>query len=106
MGSNLKKAAIAAIREWCTANGYPAKEIKDIRHVHPRALVIGHAAPRCIIVSRPWQDSEPQCKEFDKANPLDIIRTFDHRLDSGMWCATAYVVNELGGETVAVIIEE
>ena len=99
MGSNLKKAAIRAVRKWCEENGYQAKEI---RHVHPRAFVIGKAAPKCLIVSRPWQDSEPQCQEFDKANPLDIIRTFDHRLDAGMWCATAYVVTDFGGDTVAI----
>ena len=99
MNTKLKKAAAAAVRDWCKKNGKPAKAI---RHVHPRAYVIGRAAPLCLVVTAPWQDSEPQCRDFDKQNPLSILRTFDAKLDAGMWCATAYVISDGCGETVAV----
>jgi len=99
MESKLKKAASNAIRKWCASNGKPAKEV---RHVHPRAFVIGKAAPYCLIVSIPWQDSEPQCAEFDKEYPLNVLHTFDKALSAGMWCATAYVVRDGVQETIAV----
>lgn len=99
MASNLKKAAADAVRDWCKKTGKPAEKV---RHVHPRAFVLGKAAPLCLIVTRPWQDSEPQCAEFDKAHPLDVLHTFDPALTAGMWCATAYVVRGGVQETVAV----
>ena len=102
MVSKLKRAAAAAVRDWCARTGAPAK---SIRHVHPRAYVIVRAAPGCLIVARPWQDSEPQQKAFERANPIQQIRTFDKSLDAGMWCATAYVVRPGIGEPVAVYFD-
>lgn len=99
MASNLKKAAAAAVRAWCKTNSEPAKEG---RHVSPRSYVVGRAAPLCLVVTRPWQDAEPQCQEFDKRHPLAVLHTFDPALDTGMWCALAYVVRDGGSETVAV----
>lgn len=99
MASNLKKAAAAAVRAWCKKNGRAAD---SVRHVHPRAYVVGKPAPLCLVVARPWQDSEPQCKDFDKRHPLDVLHRFDPSLDAGMWCSTAYVVTAGCGETVAV----
>ncbi len=99
MTSKLKKAAADAVRAWCEKNGGP---VKSVHHIHPRCYVVGRAAPLCLIVAKPWQDSEAQCKDFDRRNPLDTLRTFDDALDAGMWCATAYVVREGCQETVAV----
>jgi hypothetical protein len=100
MTSKLKKAAADAVREWCQQQGAPV--VGAVRHIHPRAFVLGKAAPRCLIVSRPWQDSEPQRAEFDKAHPLNVLHTFDASLTAGMWCATAYVLRDGVQETVAV----
>ena len=99
MASNLKKAAAAAVRAWCEKNGKPANAV---RHVYPRSYVVGRAAPLCLVVTRPWQDAEPQCQEFDRKHPLSVLHTFDPTLDAGMWCATAYVVRAGCSETVAV----
>lgn len=99
MTSKLKKAAADAVRAWCVKNGKPAE---IVRHVHPRAYVVGRAAPYCLVVSVPWQDSEPQVQEDDRRYPLDVLHTFDAALDAGMWCATAYVVRGGVQETVAV----
>ena len=99
MASNLKKAASAAVREWCKKNW---RAVDSVRHVHQRAYVVGKPAPLCLVVARPWQDSEPQCKDFDKRHPLYVLHRFDPSLDAGMWCATAYVVTSWCSETVAV----
>lgn len=99
MASNLKKAAADAVRAWCKKQGVPAKQV---RHIFPRAYVIGRAAPLCLVVTCPWQDAEPQCKSFCRSNPLAVLHTFDPALDAGMWCALAYVVREGCSETVAV----
>ena len=99
MASKLKKAAADAVRAWCKKNGGAATVV---RHIHPRAFVIGKAAPRCLIVSRPWQDSEKNLQEFDRAHPLVVLHTFDASLDAGLWCATDYVVRGGVQETVAV----
>jgi hypothetical protein len=95
----LKKAATAAVRAWCKKSGKPADAV---RHVYPRSYVVGRAAPLCLVVARPWQDAEPQCRDFGRNCPLQVIHTFDPALDAGMWCATAYVVRHGCSETVAV----
>jgi len=99
MSSKLIKAATKAIRDWCRDTGEPAEQI---RHVHPRAYVVGRAAPLCLIVAEPWVDSEPQCQEFNRLNPLATVHRFDARLDAGMWCTTGYVVRNDCSETVAI----
>lgn len=99
MTSMLMKRATTAIREWCAKNGKPAESIK---HVHPRAYVVGHAAPLCLIVAAPWADSEPQCQAFDKANPMATVHRFDKSLKAGMWCTTGYVIGGGIQEPVAI----
>ena len=101
MTTKLRKAAADAVRQWCKKTGKPAT---SVRHVHPRAYVVGKAAPLCLIVAVPWQDSEPQCQDFDRRNPIRMIWKFDDSLQAGMWCATAYVVTGTCGENVAVPI--
>jgi hypothetical protein len=102
MASNLKTSAANAVREWVSKQG---KHAKSVRHVYPRCYVVGRAAPMCLVITRPWQDSEPQCKDFDKKHPLCVVHTFDESLDAGMWCAAAYVVRDGCSETVAVRFE-
>ena len=101
MGSKLINASTKAIRAWCSEHGEPAKQI---RHVHPRAYVVGRAGPLCLIVAEPWVDSEPQCQDFNRDNPLATVRCFDARLDAGMWCTTAYVVRNGCSENVAITV--
>lgn len=76
--------------------------IRTMRHVHPRCYVVGKAAESCLIVARPWKDSEEHMKVRTKKFPLDVIHTFDADLDAGDWCATAYVCHAGVQETVAV----
>jgi hypothetical protein len=99
MSSVLQRKAIAAVRAWAVRQG---KKVKAVKHVHPRVYVIGRTAPGCLIVSRPWQDSAPQCRGFDRRNPLSSIYLFDGDLNAGDWCATGYIVTSTTGETVAV----
>ena len=99
MRSKLMNTATKAIHNWCRESGKPAEQI---RHVHPRAYVIGRTAPLCLIVAEPWVDSEPQCQEFDRLHPLATVHLFDTSLDAGMWCTTGYVVRNGCGEIVAI----
>lgn len=99
MDKNLNEKTVKAVKKWCRAQ--KLKVIGELRHVHPRAYVVGYAGPRCLVVAAPWTDSEPQCREFDKDNPLTTVHTFDDTLKPGDWCATAYVCHGGDGETVA-----
>lgn len=100
MDKKLKDKTVRAIRKWC--RGRKLKLTGAPRHIQPRAYVIGYAAPSCLIVAIPWVDSEPQCRAFDKNNPLKTVRTFDDTLKPGDWCSTAYVCYRGIGETVAI----
>ncbi len=95
-----KKQLILAVKAWCEANKLTG--VSSVRHVHPRACVIGYAAPMCLVVSVPWVDSEPQCQEFDKAHPLKVINRFDPSLNAGDWCVAAYIVRDCGSEFIAI----
>jgi len=99
MTTKLKTAAADAVRAWCKRQGRPAT---TVRHVFPRAYIIGRAAPMCMVVSCPWQDAEPQCQEFCRGNPLAVLHNFESGLEAGRWCAVAYVVRGDVSETVAV----
>ncbi len=103
MKTKLKQYAERAVRAWCKTQGI---KVQALRHVYPRCFVIGRTAPMCLIVARPWQDAEPQCRGFDKDYPLTTIRKFDESLKAGDWCATAYVATATSGEPVAVRMEE
>lgn len=98
-----RKAAAQAVKAWCEAQGI---EVQQIAHIYPRAYVLGKAAPRCMVLAVPWQDSEPLCKALDKLRPLQLISLFDEGLAAGMWCAAAYVVSPGAGQMVAVRFEE
>jgi len=100
MDKKLNKKTAKAIKEWCCAK--KLKLVSEPCHIHPRAYVIGYAAPHCLVVTAPWADSEPQCREFNKANTLTIVHTFDDMLKPGDWCATAYVCYDNVQETVAI----
>ena len=88
------------IGNWLAKN--KVKLISKLRHVHPRCYVIGYAAPMCLIVAKSWKDSEPQCAEFDKENPIETLHTFDKTLKAGDWCAVAYYCTTGKQEHVAV----
>jgi hypothetical protein len=100
MDKKLNEKTTKAVKKWCRKK--KLKVTGEPRHIHPRAYVIGHAAPRCLVVAVPWPDSEPQCRESDKANPLTTLHTFDDTLKAGDWCATAYVCHGDVQETVAI----
>jgi hypothetical protein len=100
MNKKLKENTSKAIKKWCSTKNI--KVIGKLNHIHPRAYVIGYAAPRCLVVAVPWVDSEPQCQEFDRANPLVTVRKFDDTLKPGDWCMTAYVRHGDEQETVAI----
>lgn len=102
MSSVLQRKASAAVRCWAQGKG---KTVQAVKHVHPRAYVIGRTAPGCLIVCVPWQDSEPQCRDFDRRNPMSSIYLFDDDLKAGDWCATGYIVTPGACETVAVRFE-
>jgi len=72
------------------------------RHIHPRAFVVGYAAPSCLVVARPWVDSEAQLHDWNRQYPLTTIRLFDQSLKPGDWCTTAYVSTRGSGESVAI----
>lgn len=103
MTTKLQREASAAVEVWCKKNRL--KLIAKPRHIHPRAYVIGHAAPRCLIVAYCWADSEPHLRDFDRDNPLKTIHTFDSKLKAGDWCITAYVCTDGRQENVAIPLE-
>lgn len=100
MDKKLNEKVAKAVKKWCRSQ--KLKVIGTTRHIHPRAYVIGYAAPKCLVVAAPWSDSEPQCRDFDKANPLTTLHTFDDTLKPGDWCSTAYVCHGGVQETVAI----
>ncbi len=99
-----QKEARTLIENWLEKQGI--KPIKPLRHVYPRAYVIGHAASACLVIARPWVDAEDHLKEQTRTNRgLDTVHTFDDKLKAGMWCASAYVCHGGVQETVAVAWE-
>lgn len=95
---NAKKRILA----WCKEHEL---DVQGIRHIHPVSYVVGYAAPLCLIVATPWAHSEPQCRQFDKENPLTLVHTFDKSLKPGDWCSVAYVTTPGCGDRVAVPVE-
>lgn len=104
MTTKLHKETVQAVILWCKKNKITLSE--KPRHVHPRAYVLGYAAPSCLIVASCWADSEPQTREFDKKYPLTTVRTFDPSLKAGDWCITAYVTTVGRSEHVAIQLKE
>ena len=100
MTTKLHKEAVAAVEAWCKKRKW--KLISKPRHVHPQAYVVGYAAPKCLIVSQCWADSEPQMKEWDKKYPLETVHEFDEALRAGDWCVVAYVCTNSFQQQVAI----
>lgn len=94
-----RKNTKALIKQWCDAKGY---RITEIRHVFPLVLVVGYAAPRCIVIRRPWQAAEPQVQEMIQKHPLDLVHEFDDSLKEGDWACAAYVCADGWQQTVVV----
>lgn len=97
-----KREAKATIRKWCQKN--IDRKVESITHISPGCFVIGYAAPGALIVARPWMDSEPQCKAFDKNNPYTVAHEFDRSLKPGDWCLMAYLRAGSCGWLIAVAI--
>lgn len=95
-----KRNAIPIIKAWLKRD--KMRDPFTLRHIHPHTYVVGYAAPGCLVVAACWQESEPHLREFQKANPLGIVRRFDASLRPGDWCITVYVATRSGGESVAV----
>ena len=100
MEKKLNEKVAKAVTKWIRSQ--KRKVVGAPRHIHPRAYVVGYAAPLCLIVAEPWVDSEPQCRAFKKANPFVMLHTFDRTLKAGDWCSTAYVCHGGIQETVAI----
>lgn len=77
-----------------------------VTNVHPRAYVIGYAAPGCIIVAIPWMDSSRLLREFTRDNPLKQVHLFDDRIEAGDWVYYGYVRTDQYGQLCAVKITE
>lgn len=91
-----------AIREWYAKYSGSQSKIKSVGHIHPVCHVAGQTAERCLIVSMPWVDAEPQLMARENIFPLNNIHTFDSSLKAGDWCTCAYVLTASVGELVAI----
>lgn len=81
------------------------RDVTGVRHIYPRAYVLGRAAPMCLLVACPPQDAEPHMKELKKMREFDgstTLMTFDDSLKAGDWCSVAYVSSPGIGESIAV----
>lgn len=97
--TRLERDTRKAIMAWCKKQRI---NVKSIKHVHPRAYVVGKSAQRCLVVARCPLDSDPLVRQFDEANGLATAHQFEASLRVGEWAAMAYVVHDGGGERVAV----
>ena len=99
-----KQKAEALIKAWCKKEGI--KMTSKLRHVYPRAYVVGRAAPQCLVYATPWMDAEPQVQAVRTAllakSVLGTTHVFDDFLDAGDWCAVAYVSTSGWSGPVAV----
>lgn len=102
MVTKLEQHARAAIRAWCAKQKVGLREISA---VYPRTYVVGHAAPRCLIVSQCWADGKEHMREFLRENPLKNVHLFDESLKAGDWCISAYICHPGVGETIAIPLE-
>jgi len=104
MTTKAKKDASKLVVDWCKKQ--KIKLTQAPMHVYPRTYVLGYAAPKALIVAQCWIDSEPQVRDFQKENPLEMIYKFDPSLKAGDWCVTAYIVTGSASEKVAVQYKE
>jgi hypothetical protein len=104
MTTKRHREAVSAIKAWLKKTRTNIK-LSGIRHIHPRAYVVGYAASQCLIVSTCWTDSEPHLRQSTKEFPLKIIHEFDESLKPGDWCITGYCsFKHMGSWPVAVPI--
>jgi len=101
--TNLERLTIKAITEWCKKNDmHPTQRL---RHIHPRAYVLGKAASQCLLIATPLIDAEQQVKksrEIMGADGSTTVHTFDKNLRVGDWCSVAYVCINGRQEQVAI----
>ena len=102
--SNLEKRAEAALRYY--VKNVLKEKVESVRHVHPRCHVLGYAAPRCLIVHAPWQDSEAHLQDWDRQYPLKPVHTFEEGIEPGDCVAVGYVVVRGCQENIAVKMED
>ena len=96
-----KREAVEIVRRWCARNK-KTPLLSRPRHLQRHAVVVGYAAPRCLVVRCESREAEKHMREWVAANPLDTIHCFDPMLREGDPCITAYVSTEGCGESVAV----
>ena len=99
-----QREAVAAVKAWCKKN--KLKLLSPPRHVHPRAYVVGHAAPMCLIVAECWADSESQLRQWNRKHPLRTVNEFDSSLKAGDWCITAYITTAGHSQPIAIPLKE
>lgn len=101
--TNLEKLTIKAIAEWCKSRNL--KPVGKMRHIFPRAYVLGRSASRCILIATPPADAEPQVNRVNEIMHADgstAVNLFDDSLRAGDWCSVAYVCFSGGQQRVAV----
>ena len=102
--TKLEKATINAIKSWCENNIDDCK-VRSIRHVHPRAYVLGRVASCCIAVATPPMDAEPQIRKvkyLTGADGSNTVNLFDGSLKTGSWCSMARVRTDGFSQSVAI----
>jgi hypothetical protein len=101
--TNLQRAVIAAIIDWCERHGDPVT-FKPC-HIYPRAYVLGRATSQCLLVSLPPLDRDPQIQQVRNIMNSDgstVIHVFDDTLRAGDWCSVAYALQSGGGGLIAI----
>jgi len=100
--TKLEQATRRAIREWCEAQGHT---VEKINHVFPRAYVVAHTAPSCLVIARPPMDATKHLRALYDETGGDgsaTCHTFDKSLKVGDWCSIAYVTTIGWGGPVAI----
>lgn len=102
--SNLKKRAAKRIKDYAT--NVLNRKVTGVRHIYPRCHVVGKAGSSCLIAWAPWQDAEQHLHTERMLHPLLNVYLFDPSIGDGDSIAVGYVTTELGGERVAVKMED
>lgn len=97
-----KTKARTAIERWWAKHGN-RERVGRVRHVHARGVVVGYAAPLCLVVRLDGRESEKHMREWQRKYPLSTVHKFDTNLREGDACYYGYVSTGTGGEPVAVV---
>jgi hypothetical protein len=97
-----KAEARDVIRRWVTRHEKRRLPILSIRHIHTRSVVVGYAAPSCLVVRQDFREGEKHMRDWEREHPLELVRCFDSRLREGDPCYVGYVSTPNIGEPVAV----